>query len=725
MTARAAPHARPARPGRPRAHIRGRPRGGLWWRAPCALAIWLVFAAPAAACGAAWITVHRASADVPETPDLERYAREAPQTSAILAADGAVTARLPFSEDGVVGRREIVAYGDIPDLVVRAFLAAEDRRFFDHGGVDPAAITRAALANYQAGDIVEGGSTITQQLARALRPDAIGRARTLSRKLREALLAREIEARYSKERIFEVYANHVFLGAGAYGVSEAARAYFDAPLAELTPAQAATLAGLAQAPGRADPYSAPERARERRDEVLRRMREAEFLDEGAYRRARASDLDLTPPSPRYGRAAPWHTERARREVAAELPAAYRRGGLRIETTAEPALDGAARERAREHAEALAGDAGVPELAAVVWDHRTDYVALSLGGRDFGESEFDRAYQACRQPGSALKPIAYAAALEMDAITAGTPLRDAPIVEYDAELGVFWKPDAGGGRYRGVALARDALAHSLNPPAVEVYSRAGGRRVRALAERLGIETELEPVAPLALGASCVVPIELTAAFATWPRGGVAGDPIYVKRVTRAGEVLIDRTSPLDPDLPAGDRLARLAATTAEEPPRVQDERTSFIMVDMLRAVVERGTGAGARALGREAAGKTGTTNRYADAWFVGFSAGATGTVWLGHDDPARSLGAGRTGGEVALPLWVDVMDLAVGDRPQRPLVGEAPAGVIEVRVDPETGLLAAPGGPGERIFFKRGTEPTERADAPRARGSDLGDLSREF
>ncbi len=711
---------------RPRVRIRARARGGLWWRAPCAVMVWLVLAAPVVAAATAWTALHRAAAGLPEVPDLDEWRLHAPQTSKIVAADGTVTARLPFSDDGVVGYRRPVPYDEIPDLVVKAILAAEDRRFFEHGGVDAKAVMRAALANYRAEEIVEGASTISQQVARGLLPDDIGRQQTLRRKLREAIVARRIERAYSKQRIFEVYASHVFLGARAYGVAEASRAYFGKPLDALSPAEAALIAGLAQAPGRADPFVDRGRARARRDEVLRRMREAGFLSEDAYARARASPIELSPATPRYGRVAPWHTELARRQVKAAFPEAYARGGLRIETTAEPALAAAGADRAREHTGALAGDGDAPELAAVVWDHQTDYVELSLGGRDFGSSQFDRVSQACRQPGSAFKPVAYAAALEIDAITPGTPLRDGPITEYDPELGLFWKPDTAGHEFRGVALARDALALSLNAPAVDVLRRAGPRRVLALAQRLGIETDLDPVAPLALGASCVVPIELTAALATFARGGLKGDPIYVKRITRGDEVLVDRRSAADPHLSPADRLVRFAAAATAERERAMDHHSSFLVADMLSAVVETGTGARARSLSRPAAGKTGTTNRNVDTWFTGFTSRVAATVWIGHDDPTASLGTGRTGGTAALPLWMQLVELAEGDRPAAPAIGQPPEDLVTARVDPETGYLSPPESQsGVMLYFRPGTQPEERAGAPASVPSGIGEASREF
>ena len=501
--------------------------GGLWWRVPCALLVWSLWAAPVVA-GAIGLMVVRGYADgAPRAPDLDRWQAELPRTSAIRAADGTVLAEIPFRDGEVVGRRRWVAYHQLPPVLVNALLAAEDVRFFHHHGVDLHAIVRAARADWQAGRVVEGASTLTQQVARALLPEEIGTHQTLRRKVREALVALRLERRYSKERILEAYANQVFLGADAYGVAAAARAYFDEPPGRLDPAQAAMLAGLAQAPGRADPLRDPAAARARRDQVLARMRGAGFLDEPDYRRAVSEPLGLRRPAARYGRIAPWHTERARREVETGWPQAYARGGLTIDTTALPALAGQAEAAARAHASGLDAD-HPPEVGALVWDVHIGYVEAVVGGRGWETSRFDRATQACRQPGSAFKPVVYAAALEAGVITPGTPLRDAPIAEYDDKRDVHWKPHNSGHGFRGVALAEDALALSLNAPAVDVFDRVGGARVIALARRLGITTELANVRPLVLGASCVVPLELAGVFASFARGGRTVAPVFVVR-----------------------------------------------------------------------------------------------------------------------------------------------------------------------------------------------------
>ena len=717
--------------------------GGLWWRVPCLALAWLLVAAPGAAALAALAVLRDYARDLPAEPDLDGWQAALPQTSAIDAADGTVLADLPFGGTGAaeIGHRRWVAYDDLPPVLIQALLAAEDVRFFQHRGVDAKAVVRAAWINYRAGRVVEGASTITQQVARALLPAEIGREQSLRRKVREALVARRLERRYDKRRILEVYANQIFLGGGAYGVAAAARAYFDRSPGQLDAAEAALLAGLAQAPGRAAPRMDPAAARARRDAVLARMRRAGFLTEPEFRRASASPIALRQPPARYGRVAPWYTERARREVTEAMPDQVARGGLVIETAALPVLAFEAEAAARRHAAGLrrAPAEPPPQVGALVWDHETGYVEAEVGGLAWERSRFDRATQACRQPGSAFKPVVYAAALAADVITPGTPLRDAPIAEYDERRDVHWKPRNSGRAFRGVALAQDALALSLNAPAVDVMDRVGGARVVAMARRLGISTRLDQVRPLALGASCVIPIELARAFAVFARGGRDARPIFVVRVRRGDDVLLDRASSADPWLDPARRLDRLAATAGDDDVagaapgagvvaagRPLDAGTAYMVTGMLRDVVLRGTGTGARALGRPAAGKTGTTNDNSDAWFVGFTGRVLAAVWIGNDDPARVLGPGRDGAHAALPLWTELVGLAEGTRAPRPVPGPPPPGLVRALVDRETGLLAEPGAPDAALlWFRRGTEPTAQTSDPAGVPADLSRSSREF
>ncbi|MEZ4364809.1 MAG: penicillin-binding transpeptidase domain-containing protein [Kofleriaceae bacterium] len=461
------------------------------------------------------------------------------------------------------------------------------------------------------------------------------------------------------------------------------------------------------------------------------MGRAELLTRAAGAAAAATPLALRPAPQPYGTIAPWTTEQVRRILAEELGPQLARGGLVVETTAQPALAADAQAAATEATTRLDHGDGPPEIAAIVWDHRTGYVDALLGGRDWQASQFDRVFQGCRQPGSTWKPLIYAAALEDNSITQGTPLRDAPIAEYDPQTHVHWRPRAGR-TYRGVVLASDALAASLNAPTVDVLGRVGVPAVIDLARRLGIDTDVDDVGPMALGASCVKPIELTRAFAVLARGGWAVPIRLITRITRDGEVLLDAAAAQDPHLAPTRRLDLLAAAAGQSPAGqlglpdhspIVDARTAFLIDDLLTGPVTRGTARDARRLGRPAAGKTGTTNDNTDAWFVGFTGRVTASVWLGHDDPRTLLGPDDDGAGAALPVWMTLVRRAEGERPPQPVPGPPPEGLVQTRIDRETGFLAARGG--VDLWFKPGTEPTQTAEGPRGEGADLGRASRSF
>lgn len=712
--------------------IANRRDGGWWWRLPVVALIWLVLAAPFIAGGVLAMTLRRWARDLPDVPDLAAWRAGAAQTSLIVAADGTHLAELPFEEDGVVGHRTLVTLDELPPHVVEAVLAAEDVRFFSHHGVDYRAIVRTAWANYQAERVVGGASTITQQVARNLLPVEIGKERSARRKVREALLARRIEQRWAKRDILEVYLNYVFLGQGAYGVVAAARAYFDRPVGELDLAQAALLAGLIQAPSRLDPFHNPDAARMRRDEILARMARAQLIDEPTRARAAATPIEVHRPHPSYGTRVPWYTEAVRQLVDGAFPDELRRGGLVVETAALPALGTALQADVAAHAESWKHGDDLPQIGALVWDHRTGYVEALVGGRAWGDDRFDRVLQSCRQPGSAWKAVVYGAALESGAITPGTALRDAPISEYDEATNTSWKPKSGH-QFRGVVLAQDAFASSLNAPAIDVFDRVGASGVIAFARRLGITTALAEVRPMALGASCVKPIELARVYAIVARRGWAISPRLALRVRRGDDVLFDASVPEDPWLGAAHRYDRIAAIAGLDPAernqsdggRLITEQVAFQLADMMHAVVEHGTAAAASKLGRPAAGKTGTTNDNTDAWFVGFTGRVLAAVWIGFDDPSIKLGARGDGAHAALPLWLRAVRAAEAERPAVDVPGEPPSGMQRATIDRESGLLAQPGAPGRTLWFREGTEPTEMAGNPGTSPTDFGRTSREF
>ncbi len=709
------------------ANRRARAWVGWWWRGPVLAIVWSAIAAPIVAALVAIHILRDWAHDLPEVPDLAAWRASAPQTSVLLAADGSHLIEQPFDDGGVVGHRTLSSLEDAPAHLVTAVLAAEDVRFFTHPGYDAQAIARAVRARYE-GRARQGASTITQQLARNLLPAEIGFELTFRRKAREALLARRIERKFTKREILGTYLDFVYLGRGAYGIVAGARAYFDREVSALDLPQSALLAGLIQAPARLDPYKNPVDAKARRDEVLARMLRAKLIDAPTHDRAVAAPIALTPPRPSYGTRVGWYTEQVRAFIASALPDEWSRGGIVVETAALPALGTQLQAEVVEHGDRWAGAQG----AAIVWDHRTGYVEALVGGRAWGPDRFDRVLHGCRQPGSAWKPVVYGAALETGAITPGTPLRDAPIAEYDEVTNVHWKPKSGN-RFRGVVLAQDAFAASLNAPAIDVFDRTGAGPVIALARRLGITSDLAEVRPMALGASCVKPLELARAYAIVARRGWTLAPRFAVRIRRGDQVVFDGAVPEDPWIDPARRFDRIAAVAGAEPDervasdggRVLDERVSFQLIDMLSAVVRRGTAAAAAALGRPAAGKTGTTNDNTDAWFVGFTGRALAAVWLGFDDPAHKLGREGDGRRAALPLWMRAIRLAEGTRPAVDLPGLPPAGMISVAVDRETGLLAAPGAPGSSVWFRDGTQPTDVAGQPGTSATDFGHSTREF
>jgi len=715
-------------PGSMRVDVVNRRDGGWWWRLPVLAVIWLVLAAPIIVALVLASTLRDWAKDLPEVPDLAAWHAAAPQTSRLLAADGSRLAELPFEDGKAVGHRTLVSLERMPPHLVQAVLAAEDVRYYEHRGVDYHAIARAARANYRANRVVEGASTITQQLARNLLPLEIGNERSVRRKVREALLAREIERRWSKRDILETYMAYVFLGQGAYGMVAAARAYFDRDVADLDVPQAAMLAGLIQAPARLDPYRHPEAARARRDEILQRMARAGMIDEPTRVRVAAMPIALRRPRPSYGTRVPWYTEQVRGLLEAALPSELHRGGLTVETAAAPALGTQLQRDAVAHADRW----GKSQVAALIWDHRTGYVEALVGGREWNPDRFDRMLQSCRQPGSAWKPFVYGAALDGGAITPGTALRDAPIAEYDERTNVHWKPKSGN-RFRGVVLAQDAFAASLNAPAIDVLDRIGTARVIAFARRLGISSAVADVRPMALGASCVKPIELARAYAVIARRGWAIAPRFAVRVRRGGEVLFDVAVPEDAWLDPARRLDRIAATAGEDPDgrigatggQLVDPRTAFQLGDMMAAVVSRGTATAASGIGRPTAGKTGTTNDNTDAWFVGYSGRVLAAVWLGFDDPMHKLGSDGDGAHAALPLWMRALRGAEGARPSVAVPGPPPAGMQRVAIDRESGLLAAPGANGLAVWLREGTAPAEVSGQPGTSPTDFGRSAREF
>jgi 1A family penicillin-binding protein len=519
--------------------------------------------------------------------------------------------------------------------MVDAITAIEDRRFFSHHGVDPIRIAGAAWRNYKAGRIVEGGSTITQQLARV----ALSSERTYDRKIREILLAAQIEQRYTKAQILEGYLNTVYFGDGYYGVEAASQGYFGKPAFDLQPDEAALLAALVRSPSTDAPSVAPLRALKRRNLVLRLMRAQSRISDEALRRAVASDLPHPSHStlPAAGALAGngqgsglYFQEEVRRQLFSLFGGdRVLRGGLRVYSTYDPEMQQAAEAAvATRIAEIAKTRTAARELqgSLVAMDPATGDVRALVGGRDYRASSFNRATQAHRQAGSAFKPIIYASALERG-YSPGTMLRDldAPITAGPAT----WLP--GGGHEQSEYTLRGALKISSNRAAAQLLQQVGIGTAVYYAQRLGIQSPLPPVPSLALGTGEVTLLELTAAYTAFANQGTVAAPRLITRVEDLNGTSI---------YVGGERHTQAISPT-----------TAYLMSSMLADVISSGTGSGARAAGFKlpAAGKTGTTDNYADAWFVGYTPHLVTGVWFGLDRPAPIM-RGGFGGVVAVPAW---------------------------------------------------------------------------
>ncbi|MBT6512820.1 MAG: PBP1A family penicillin-binding protein [Rhodospirillaceae bacterium] len=526
---------------------------------------------------------------------------------------------------------DIIHFEELPHSLIQAVVATEDRRYFEHVGIDLRGIARAALANIRAGGVVQGGSTITQQVAKNL---FLTPERSFKRKAQEALLALWLERRFTKEEILAIYLNRVYLGAGTYGVDAAARRYFDKSARDLTLPEAAMIAGLLKAPSRYNPAADPAAARARSAEEIDNMVEAGFTDEATARAAKAAPLNLAGNRPAGGDAryaTDWVVVRATDYIGVA------RQDLIIVTTLDPNLQRAAQEAlanglAGEGAERNAGEGAVVSMAP------DGAILAMVGGSGYATTQFNRAVQARRQPGSAFKLFVYLAALEAG-MRPGDTVEDRPIsIE-------GWSPRNFDGEFDGPMTLAQAFAGSTNTVAAETAWRIGMGRVIEAAHRLGIDEEMQVLPSLALGTTEVSPLELTAAYAVIANQGVEAWPYVIVEIrTRAGEVLYRREMP---------PIRRLVE------PAVQADLSG-----MLEGTIEDGTGRAAM-IAWPAAGKTGTSQDYRDAWFVGFTRQIVTGVWIGNDNGAAMNRV--TGGGLSARIWADYMATAQQRLPQLTLV----------------------------------------------------------
>ncbi len=701
-----------------------------------------------------------------------------PVATRVYAADGTLIGEF------FVEKRYLTPIHKIPRGVQLAFVAAEDSKFFEHTGVDPAGILRAALKNWRAGGTRQGGSTITQQVVKTL---LLSPERSYERKLKELVLAYRLEKQFTKDEILYVYLNQIYLGDGAYGVQAAAREYYDRDLEQLTLGEAALLAGLPQAPSRYAPRQHFRSAKARQRYVLERMVEEGFVTRAEAERAAAETIVIAPPraalagiapyflqyvrhllEERYGAAGPeqlglqvWTTldlatqraaEKAvadgvaeldkrqgfrgplRRLVGEELAEVERaaaaaapsqaalpplgstlevvvvspRAGARRDTSTPVRWAGgnaALSPRGLEWAtrtgwtpkvgdvldvRVVAGPAGRPDLvlsgsngtqsALIAMVPSSGDVRALVGGVDFGQSQFNRATQAMRQPGSSFKPLIYAAALD-NGYTPASIINDAP-VSYPSGAGERWSPHNFDHRFHGPTTLRDALTFSRNVVSVKLVDAIGIERVVDYLPRFGFDRRFPRNLSIGLGSSEVTLLEMVRAYGVFANLGTRVEPRFVTRIV--------------------DARGRVVDDGAVRGQRVIPQDTAYLMESMMRSVVEQGTGKRAADLGRPVAGKTGTTNDGRDAWFIGFTPDLLAGVWVGYDQD-KTLGEHETGGQVAAPIWENFMMTATEGTPVNDF--PVPRDIVLMNVDRRTGLRADEDTANPRLeAFRRGTEP---------------------
>lgn len=759
------------------------------------LCLWLFFLVLLAAGVGGVGLFYYLNEDLPKISTLKDY--RPPAITTVFSDDNRRIAEF-FKE-----RRIVLPLSEIPQMLINAFIAAEDSRFFTHQGIDLLSIVRAFFKNLEAGTIVQGGSTITQQVTKSflLTPE-----RSYTRKLKEAILAYRIDKSFSKEEILHLYLNQIYLGHGAYGVEAAAENYFGKTVKDLNLAECALLAGLPQAPSRYSPFRYPERAKQRQIYVLNRM-----VEDGHISNLQATDainatLDIKPRRNLYIEEVPFFTEYVRQylEQAYGTDILYT-AGLKVYTTVNLEMQKIAREEllkglsdldkrqgyrgpqkhlAPEEIEGFSSQLqkdlaesplaagqvltgvvvdvndkegkvavrmgatkGIIRLADMKWarnpdpqiayyqgalkrpgdalktgdviqvrlleksekselwtlaleqtpeaqgallclETETGNVKAMIGGQDFRQSQFNRAIQSRRQPGSAFKPIIYAAAIDKG-YTPATVIIDAPIVYHDAERDEAWKPKNYKDTFYGPTLLREALAKSRNVITVKILQDIGIDYAIDYARKLGITSNINRDLSIALGSSGVSLFELTKAYSVFANEGYLVEPIFVSRVEdRDGNIL-------EENLPHREKVI--------------EKSTAYIMTSLLESVVKVGTGSRVRVLNRPVAGKTGTTNDLYDTWFVGYTPRYVTGTWVGFDDE-KSLGRGETGARTASPIWLGFMQRVLEGKPIR--VFNVPEGVVFAKIDAETGLLPIPESK-KTIFecFKEGTAPTEYSKRP--------------
>ncbi|HEX4681503.1 MAG TPA: PBP1A family penicillin-binding protein [Gemmatimonadaceae bacterium] len=656
---------------------------------------------------ASWSMVCRAGR-CPSATALQDY--EPRQTSKLYAVDGRFIAELGLE------KRTIVHYNDIPPLVRNAFISVEDKRFFHHAGVDWHRVPGAMLADLKNRNFEEGFSTITMQLARNIFPERISSEKSIIRKLKEIKVARDIEARYPKDKILELYLNQINLGNGAYGIESAAQRYFGKSIKDLNVAEAATLGALPKGPTRYNPRLFPDRAVQRRNTVIAAMRDEQMITPAEASEAQAYPLRLAT-RVEAGEVAPYFVEWIRQQLDDKFGRQLYEQGLKVYTTLDLDLQSAAERSLERQIRAIedgrygpfphttyeryvarassdndqpAANAPYLQGAFIAMDPTTGGIRALVGGRDFDDSKFNRAVQAVRQPGSTFKPIVYA-----DAIQNGRPLSyildDSPLT-VQIGPGDTWTPQNYESDFTGKIPMRRALYQSRNVPTIRLGIELGTQSVIDEARKFGLTTPIPGYPSIFIGAADVYPIELVAAYTTFATLGTRAAPIAITRVEdQKGNVLWE---PQPETVP------------------VMSPEESWLMVSVMKDVVQRGTAASS--VGSQfhypAGGKTGTTNDGTNVWFVGYTSDLVAGVWMGFDKPQK-IKANAQGGVLAAPAWTAFMT-EVYKRRRPPRDWPMPGDIVTRQIDFSTNMLATQYCPRQLVgneFFIPGTDPILQCD----------------
>ncbi len=615
--------------------------------------------------------------DLPQIRDLESFRPHA--VTRIFSVNKVLLAEVYLE------KRDPVHLKQIPLYLRAALVATEDRKFYKHSGVDVKGIARAIIKDIMAGKFIEGASTITQQLAKTL---FLTPRKTIVRKIKEAILAFQLERRYTKDEILELYLNQVYFGSGAYGVASAAGIFFGKSVQDLDLAECALIAGMPKSPSRYSPLVNKALALKRRNIVLKQMLDTGIIAAREYDHAINTEINADHDRQRSTRA-PYFIEYVKKNLEDILgPSTLYKGGLSIYTTLDYRLQQTAEKAVADGLQSLKNrmeknniKEGETQAALISIGVKSGDIIAMVGGRDFDQSMYNRATSARRQPGSAFKPIVYAYAIK-HGFAQNQLLLDAPIVFRGASKGNDWRPQNFSETYLGEITLRKALAVSQNIPAVRLIEMLGPSSVARFAHALGIESTLDPNLSLALGTSEVTLLNLTSAYAVFARGGQWIEPFGVIEVT--------------------DHRGRILYSAKPQKRLVMTREGAAIVTNMLESVIKEGTGRKARILRGPLAGKTGTTNDYKDALFVGFSPAVAAGVWVGLD-LGGTMGDKETGARAALPIWMDFMEAALAEEAHRYF--DLPDNIVKVQLNPDTGGLASDGSKSAvNALFKKGTEP---------------------